>query len=302
MFTDYHNDHLKEIEKLNEEIENAYFEPLMEDAFSYFKNEEKFDKIKFNVESLDNLTGGIDLGCVTEIYGEAGSGKTQLCLQLALNCQLPRVLGGLDGKAIYVSTEKLAPVKRIDQMQKALKQKAPEINFMDNILVYEFNTPAAFELFIRGPLRTLLVTQNEPIKILIIDSITSLYKLESNYIKRSKHMRSTFEKLVYLATKFNFAILCTNHISAVPTDPDRFENLSKPSLGMSWASILTTRMQVSKTEKSIELSADGNNFFHARIRKLKVMFSPRLPVNCAHFLVSPNGIESITSKQIQPRT
>jgi DNA-repair protein XRCC3 len=35
---------------------------------------------------------------LTEIAGEAGAGKTQLCLQLALHAVLPKEHGGLGGK------------------------------------------------------------------------------------------------------------------------------------------------------------------------------------------------------------
>jgi RecA/RadA recombinase len=45
----------------------------------------------------DALGGGILSGTVTEIYGEAGAGKTHLALQLCLTVQLPLYLGGLDG-------------------------------------------------------------------------------------------------------------------------------------------------------------------------------------------------------------
>lgn len=42
------------------------------------------------------LKGGIPTFGITELYGEAGTGKTQLCLQLAITAQLPKSLGGLD--------------------------------------------------------------------------------------------------------------------------------------------------------------------------------------------------------------
>jgi hypothetical protein len=42
---------------------------------------------------------------ITEISGEAGTGKTQFALRLALQVQLPAVEGGLDGAALYISSE-----------------------------------------------------------------------------------------------------------------------------------------------------------------------------------------------------
>ncbi|MFQ5553336.1 MAG: ATPase domain-containing protein, partial [Thermoplasmata archaeon] len=43
-------------------------------------------KIEVDCPSLDALMdGGVESGCITLLFGEAGSGKTNLCLQLARN-------------------------------------------------------------------------------------------------------------------------------------------------------------------------------------------------------------------------
>lgn len=62
------------------------------------------------------LCGGIHTGQLTEVAGEAGCGKTQLCLHLLLRAQLPRPLGGLGGAAVYLCTEGDFAVKRLKQM------------------------------------------------------------------------------------------------------------------------------------------------------------------------------------------
>lgn len=47
-------------------------------------------RLSFGDPIIDNcLDGGILPRAITEIAGEAGSGKTQLCLQLSLQVQLP---------------------------------------------------------------------------------------------------------------------------------------------------------------------------------------------------------------------
>lgn len=57
-------------------------------------------------KELDKLLqGGIETGSITEMFGEFRTGKTQLCHQLAVTCQLPIDMGGGEGKALYIDTE-----------------------------------------------------------------------------------------------------------------------------------------------------------------------------------------------------
>ena len=53
------------------------------------------------------------------VVGEFGSGKTQLCHQLAVMVQLPEERGGLGAKAIYIDTENTFRPERIMQMARA---------------------------------------------------------------------------------------------------------------------------------------------------------------------------------------
>jgi DNA repair protein RAD51 len=52
-------------------------------------------------KELDKLLeGGIETGSITEIFGEFRTGKTQLCHQLCVTCQLSIDQGGGEGKAL----------------------------------------------------------------------------------------------------------------------------------------------------------------------------------------------------------
>ena len=64
----------------------------------------------------DLLQGGFRSGLLTEICGEASAGKTQLCLQLLLQSQLPKDLGGLNSAACYISTEGVGSMKRLQDL------------------------------------------------------------------------------------------------------------------------------------------------------------------------------------------
>jgi DNA repair protein RadB len=67
-------------------------------------------KTPIECKSVDNLLGGgIESGSVTSLYGEAGSGKTNICLQLARNV----VMNGK--KVIFIDTEGVS-LKRLEQI------------------------------------------------------------------------------------------------------------------------------------------------------------------------------------------
>ena len=64
------------------------------------------EKISTGLRSLDRaMKGGIGVGSLTGFIGAFGSGKSQLCHQLAVMVQLPVEEGGLASGAVYVDTE-----------------------------------------------------------------------------------------------------------------------------------------------------------------------------------------------------
>ena len=44
------------------------------------------------------------IGEVLELCGLPATGKTQICFQLCLNTQIPKVFGGVEGTALYIDT------------------------------------------------------------------------------------------------------------------------------------------------------------------------------------------------------
>nr|XP_028564737.1 DNA repair protein RAD51 homolog 3 isoform X2 [Podarcis muralis] len=65
------------------------------------------------------LGGGIQLTKITEICGVPGVGKTQLCMQLVVDVQIPECFGGLDGEAVFIDTEGSFMVDRVADMATA---------------------------------------------------------------------------------------------------------------------------------------------------------------------------------------
>ncbi|MBU0906586.1 MAG: DNA repair and recombination protein RadA, partial [Nanoarchaeota archaeon] len=73
----------------------------------FAKKRENITFITTGSQALNELLGGkgVETSSITEAYGAFGSGKTQLALTLAVNTQLPKDQGGIEGKAVYIDTE-----------------------------------------------------------------------------------------------------------------------------------------------------------------------------------------------------
>ncbi|KEG14121.1 putative meiotic recombination protein DMC1 [Trypanosoma grayi] len=70
------------------------------------EEDEGSERVTTFCKSIDVLLGGgVPVGAVTEVCGPPGVGKTQLLMQLAVSCALPRELGGLHGACLFIDTE-----------------------------------------------------------------------------------------------------------------------------------------------------------------------------------------------------
>ena len=89
-------------------------------------------RLKLKCKPLDNLLGGgLETSAVTEIYGEAGTGKTNFCLQAAREC-------AASGKKVaYIDSEGVS-LERLEQMCEGYDKK----KILSNIL---FFNPYSFE-------------------------------------------------------------------------------------------------------------------------------------------------------------
>lgn len=281
----------KTIEKqirFKDEVGRVIF-PSLQSLDAHSQDTEKFKPIPFNVPAIDELLkGGIDVCSVTEINGSAGSGKTQLCLHLAFNCRLPVHLGGSNGSVMYLSTDKSMCGKRLLQLERAFKIKyghLTDLNFMDGIFMAELNKSEDFAEFVEKCLPQYLQVHGN-LKLLIIDSLAGIFRIETDYIRRAQKFCEYFDRLNILAQKHKFAILCTNHITAVP------EVGEIAALGVTWSSQVTTRINVEKLSSICGVEIGGKEEI-SRIRKIKIDFSPRLPPKDAQFCITSRGIKNV---------
>ncbi|XP_026805980.1 DNA repair protein XRCC3 [Rhopalosiphum maidis] len=237
---------------------------------------------------IDKLLGGGLFKCgITEISGESGCGKTQFCLQIALTVQLPLPLKGAKSGAAYICTEDRFPSSRIQQMISNIRFKYKcdskinmnelcQIDYGDNILISHVATVEDLKKCIHEMLPKALL--HRPIKLIIIDSITAVFRGEytlSELPRRSRDLRDIAFFLHKLSVEHGLWIICVNQVTSSMSDNSGKKLV--PSLGLSWANLVTTRLMMSRTQSS---------------RYIEVMFSPHTASTSVPFKITEQGIES----------
>jgi len=119
------------------------------------------------------LLGGIETGSITEIYGEFRTGKTQLCHQLCVTCQLPVEQGGGEGKAMYIDTEGTFRPERLIAMAERYGLDSQSV--MDNVAYARaYNSDHQSNLLMQAA----AMMAESRYALLIIDSATGLYRTD----------------------------------------------------------------------------------------------------------------------------
>ena len=141
-------------------------------------------KVTTGSETFDALMGGgFETQSIVEMYGEFGSGKTQVAHQAAVNVQLPEEEGGLNGSVVIIDTENTFRPERIAQMVEGLpasdRPREPE-EFLRNIHVARaYNSNHQILLAESAlDLAEKLKKSGKPVRLLIVDSLTAHFRAE----------------------------------------------------------------------------------------------------------------------------
>ena len=159
------------------------------------------NKISTGIIFLDKLfNGGYDRDVVTTIYGPSGCGKTNLCLISAV-----RVVES-GKKVIFIDTEGGICVERIKQLTKKHEGVLKNIIFFNPVNFIEQN-----EIF-----ETLRGMVNEQIGMIVIDSISMLYRLELGKSTEVYDVNAALGRqiayLVEIARRKKIPVLITNQV------------------------------------------------------------------------------------------
>lgn len=184
-------------------------------------------------KNLDQLLGGgIETGAITELFGEFRTGKSQLCHQLAVTCQLPQDMGGGEGKCLYIDTEGTFRPVRLLAVAERYGLKGDEV--LDNIAYARaYNADHQMDLLVQASAmmaesrcvipqtsleRPMLTTAR--FALLIVDSATSLYRTDfsgrGELASRQMHLAKFLRYLMRLADEFGIAVVITNQVVSSP--------------------------------------------------------------------------------------
>ncbi len=157
------------------------------------------ERIPSGCPAIDDLLGGgFERDCITEIYGEAGSGKTNICLQTAIR----EIKNG--NYVVYVDTEGIS-MERFEQLggTEELARK---------LIIYRvFRFAEQADVIERI---TKLVTKKN-VSLIIIDSLTEYYRAEMGIGEDYSNHRSLAWQLAMLsniARQKNIAVIVTNQV------------------------------------------------------------------------------------------
>jgi DNA repair protein RadA len=206
------------------------------------------DRISTGSKSFDDLLGGgIETKAVTEVYGEFGTGKTQLCHTLCVMVQQPSTGGGLAAKAIYIDTENTFRPERIVSIAEARGFDPQQA--LENVIVAKAYNSAHQELIVE---EAGSVIEDNNARLIIVDSAVAHYRAEfigrATLSDRQQRLNRFMHILVRIAETYQVAVLVTNQIQASPDA--YFGDAIRPTGGHVLAHTSTYRIYLKRSGKN----------------------------------------------------
>jgi DNA repair protein RadA len=217
-------------------------------------------RISSGSNNLDNLLGGgIETRSITELYGEFGSGKTQICHTLCVTVQKNAQLSGLAGNALYIDTENTFRPERIVSIANARNLNPEPI--LENIIVAKAYNSSHQEVIIEEAAN---VIQLHGIRLLVVDSAVSHYRAEylgrALLSERQQKMNRFLHILLRIAETCSVAVVITNQIQSSPDS--LFGDPFRPTGGNIMGHTTTYRIYLKKAGKN-RIARMADSPYHA---------------------------------------
>ncbi len=259
-------------------IESGFLDKEFVPATEVLERRKLMQKITTGSKALDSmLGGGVETQSITELIGEYGSGKTQICHTLCVTAQLPRRDGGLEGTVIYIDTEATFRPERISQIAEARGLDAQKV--LENVIFANVYNSSHLQLTIKELGKYI---EKYKARLVIVDSIISHFRAEyigrSSLAERQQKLNDLLHRLLRTAQLHNVAVVVTNQVQA---NPDQFfGDPNKPSGGHVVAHSSTYRIFIKRAASNTRLA--------------KIIDSPYHPPTAeAYFKITEKGIEDL---------
>lgn len=161
---------------------------------------QKYERVPIGVDCIDALMdGGLEGGVITELYGEGGSGKSNMSMLFALSV----IRSGKT--AVFLDTEGFSP-DRFLQVSGGSDEPA------NSMILYRVSSLDDQELSIMRVSK--MLEKSNRIGIVIVDSFTEYFRLEktADSSSRSAGFQKQLGLLAGIALKGNIPVLITNQI------------------------------------------------------------------------------------------
>jgi len=225
---------------------------------------------------LDDLfLGGIETQAVTELYGEFGSGKSQICHTMCITAGQPVESGGLNSGVIYIDTEGTFRPERLEQISSS--RNIDPVHALQNVAVCKVYNSAHLELIVKNLGKYI---DDYKAKLVVVDSIISLHRAEfsgrGTLADRQQRLNSIMHKLLRISEIYNIAIIVTNQVQSAPDT--FFGDPTKPTGGNVIGHASTYRVYLRKS---------GEN------RIAKMIDSPYHPYSEVRFTINEKGTDNM---------
>ena len=230
-------------------------------ATSLYERRKGNERISTGARNFDDLLGGgIETRAVTEVYGEFGTGKTQLCHTLCVMVQQARQEGGLEGGAIYIDTENTFRPERIVSIARA-RGLDPD-RALANIIVAKAYNSAHQELILE---ETGSFIEENRVRLVIVDSAVAHYRAEflgrATLSERQQRLNRFMHVLVRLAETYGIAVVVTNQIQSSPDG--YFGDSARPTGGNVVAHTSTYRIYLKRSSGKNRIARMVDSPYHA---------------------------------------
>lgn len=250
------------------------------------QQEDENQYLSIGCQGIDKVMGGkgFETGAITEIFAEFGAGKSQIALTLAVRCVLSKEEGGLEGSVLVIDTEGTWRPSRIREIASYYPGLTKEI-LDENIKIIRPMRSTEQHLVLKSLVEDEgvnvqgIVKTPRPIKLLIVDSITSLFRNEylgrGALAERQNRLGEHLKNLYLFAIQNRAIVLITNQVIH---SPDIFNPGMKPVGGNVLGHASTYRVALKKKK--------------GLLRVFQMVDSATLPDAEAIFKLSPRGIVS----------